>query len=139
MFMHYNQNVAGFEELQHDDERIERKFHLRAVYKKFKHKRVNLLCFGCPSSAKSSLLNNMLGLELEVVYDNSLGLFHDSIDAVFSDAEVPMGFNVFDFQGRLANTDFTLIKKLLKKMPKTYILLQVDSEDYLELLAENID
>ena len=35
--------------------------------------------------------------------ENSAGLFHDSVDALFDSKDLPIEFNVFDFQGKFAN------------------------------------
>ena len=44
-------------------------------------------------------------------------LFHDSVDALFDSIDLPIGFNVFDFQGKFANEDYILIGDLLTHMP----------------------
>lgn len=130
MFVTYNQQVKDFLSLKPTDQQIQRQIHLNLAYKKFKHSAPNLLCFGSPSSRKSTLLNDIFGVQFEVCAPGSANLFHDSVDAIFSSKELPMGFNVFDFQGQFANTDFKLINDLLRYMPQTYILVQIADHEY---------
>ena len=69
------------------------------------------------------MLNDVFGLNLEVASKDSANMFHDSVDAVFNCKDLPMGFNVFDFQGGFANNDIVFIEKLLNSMPNTYLLV----------------
>ena len=62
-----------------------------------------MICIGDASSGKSKLLNDMLGLEFEVVNEHSAFIFHDSVDAIFTSNDIPIGYNVYDFQGAFAN------------------------------------
>ena len=55
------------------------------------------------------MLNEMFGVQFEVMQEGSIGLFHDSVDAIFTCKEIPIGFNVLDVQGSFANMDFWLI------------------------------
>lgn len=65
----------------------------------------------------------MLLLGFEVNNNKSIGLYHDAVDIIFESKNIPMGFNVLDFQGRLANRDFELIRVLLKCLPNTSLLI----------------
>ena len=49
-----------------------------------------------------------------------------------------MGFNVFDFQGKMANYDFKMIKDLFEWLPNTYLLVQVDEADFLQRLEQGV-
>ncbi len=51
----------------------------------------------------------MLAVQFEVMQEGSIGLFHDSVDAIFTCKEIPIGFNVLDVQGAFANQDFQMI------------------------------
>ena len=82
-----------------------------------------LLCFGSPQARKSNMLNDIFGLGFEVLDKSSAGLFHDSVDALFSSKDIPLGFNVLDFQGTVANRDYKLIESLLSHIPQSYVLL----------------
>ena len=98
VFVSYNQQVPDRKKLELNDERIERKINLRDAYPKFKSTTTpNLLCIGSNDANKSTLLNEMLGVKFEVKAEGWAGLFHDSIDALYTCTENPMGFNVFDF------------------------------------------
>lgn len=98
VFVSYNQQVPDFKKLVPDDERIERKINLRDAYPKFKCPNTpNLLCIGSTDAQKSTLLNQILGVRFEVKEEGMAGIFHDSVDALFTCAENPMGFNVYDF------------------------------------------
>ena len=91
-----------------------------------------LFCIGSPSCGKSSLLNKIFQVQFEVMEQDSVGLFHDSVDALFSSDDLPIGFNVFDFQGAVANQDYVLIERLLLHWPNAYLLIQLDSMEYFE-------
>ena len=93
-----------------------------------------MLCIGDPSTAKSTFLNNVFGLDFEVIQENAIGLFHDSVDCIFNSKSIPIGLNIFDFQG-YANLDLSLITNLLEKMPRSLLFLQVSSVDYLETIV----
>ena len=41
-------------------------------------------------------------------------MFHDSVDIIFDTKSVPIGFNILDFHGKLANKDFELINLMIK-------------------------
>ena len=113
MFITYNQGVPGLYDLEADDPRIERTCHMDIAYTKFKKTQPSLFCFGSPQAQKSVMINDIFGLEFEVLQDGSAGLFHDSVDAIFTSNDIPMGFNVFDVQGSVANRDYTMIDRLL--------------------------
>ena len=66
--------------------------------------------------------------------DESAGLFHDSVDVVFDSKDIPMGLNLFDFQGRFANYDMSFIDKILTHLPNTFLLVQVSDVSYMEEL-----
>ena len=59
------------------------------------------------------------------------GLFHDSVDALFTSKDMPIDFNILDFQGTVANKDYTMIESLLSHIPMSYLLVQVSDEKYL--------
>ncbi len=63
--------------------------------------------------------------------ENSAGLFHDSVDALFDSKDLPIEFNVFDFQGKFANEDYKFIGDLLIHMPQNYLLVQVTKPSYI--------
>ena len=131
IFISYNQRVANFLELEATDPSVERTIHLDKIYCKFKSHRTNLLCIGSPGTRKSSFLNDMIGASFEVIEDGSACLFHDSVDVLFHSKDLPIGFNVFDFQGEFANKDYKLIGDLLTYMPSTYLLVQVNDPSYI--------
>ena len=81
----------------------------------------------------------MLKAEFEVIEEKSIGLFHDSVDALFNSKDMPIGFNVFDFQGRLANEDWELISKMLENMPSAYLFLQISENAYFKQLTSKLD
>lgn len=76
---------------------MERTINVGLTYSKYKNPSPNLICIGSPCSGKSSFLNDMLKAEFEVIEEKSIGLFHDSVDALFTSKDMPIGFNVFDF------------------------------------------
>lgn len=122
---------------------IERKINLRDAFPYFKCPTTpNLLCIGSPGLQKSTLLNDMLGVQFEVMSDGMAGIFHDSVDALYTCAENPMGFNVFDFQGEMANKDLHFLKLMLRNMPNVFLLVQTNDPDYIDnmigQLAEDI-
>ena len=43
------------------------------------------------------MINEIFGLEFEEIQVGSAGLFHDSVDAIFTSNDVKLGFNIFDF------------------------------------------
>ena len=131
--------VPDLQNLEPTDNRIERTIHMDVAFPKFKVAAPTLICIGNPSSGKSQLINDIFGVEFEVTEEGSAGLFHDSVDALFSCNEMPFGFNIFDFQGSVANKDFTLIESLLSHIPQAYLLLQVNDESYLADVIEKID
>ena len=98
----------------------------------------NLLCIGSPTAGKSDRLNQMFSLQFELRHPRSCGLWHDSIDVVFHSDELPLGFNVFDFHGQVANHDFKLIEELFEWLPNTYVLIQVIEPAYLEKLKAKV-
>ena len=61
-----------------------------------------------------------------MIEKGSACLYHDSVDALFNSKDLPMGFNIFDFQGTFANKDFKLINDILTHMPLTYLFIQVN-------------
>ena len=69
------------------------------------------------------MINDIFGLKFEVVEEGSAGIFHDSVDALFSSKDIPLGFNVLDFQGTVANRDYKLIESLLSHIPQSFVLL----------------
>ena len=97
MFIEYKHNIEGFDELTTDDQRVERTINVGQTYSKYKNSSPNLICIGNPCSGKSSFLNDMLMVAFEVIEEKSIGLFHDSVDALFTSDHLPIGFNVFDF------------------------------------------
>ena len=131
IFISYNQRVKDFTKLQPTDPRVERTVHLDKVYCKYKSYYPNLICIGSPGSHKSFFLNKMINAQFEVIEKESAGLFHDSVDALFSSKDNPIGFNVFDFQGKFANEDYILIQDLLTHMPSNYLLVQVTELSYI--------
>lgn len=91
------------------------------LYAKFQDAVPNLLCMGDPKTFKSTLLNDIFGLEFEVMQEQATGLFHDSVDVIFSSNALPIELNLFDFQGA-TNLDLSLILKLIQGLPKTGVL-----------------
>jgi hypothetical protein len=69
----------------------------------------------------------------------SAGLYHDSVDALFHSRDLPIGFNVFDFQGKFANKDYKLIGDLMTHMPSNYLLVQVTEPSYVTDVLSNLD
>lgn len=69
------------------------------------------------------MINDIFGLNFEVVQEGSAGIFHDSVDALFSSKDIPLGFNVLDFQGTMANRDYKLIESLLSHIPQSFVFL----------------
>ena len=69
------------------------------------------------------MINDIFGLKFEVVEEGSAGIFHDSVDALFSSKDIPLGFNVLDFQGTVANRDYKLIESLLSHIPQSFVFL----------------
>lgn len=67
MFIEYKQDVKGFDELTTDDPRVERTINVGLSYLKYKKAAPNLICIGNPCSGKSSLLNDILKAEFEVL------------------------------------------------------------------------
>ena len=67
IFMSYNQKVPDLASIPLNDERIERTIHLDTSYVKFRQAVPSLICVGCPSSRKSTLLNDTFGSEFEVI------------------------------------------------------------------------
>ena len=108
MFMQYDQQHVGFENLEEPVPEIERQFNISHLYNKLKSKEApnNLLCIGSPLGGKSNQLNNMFAVNFELRDPNACGLWHDSVDVIFSSDALPLGFNVFDFHGKMANHDF---------------------------------
>ena len=84
------------------------------------------------------MLNDIFGLFFEVLEKESAGLFHDSVDAVFTSKEIPLGFNILDFQGLVANKDYTMVESLLENIPQSYILVQINHENYLTDMLKKI-
>ena len=78
----------------------------------------------------------------EVIVEGSAGQYHDSVDAIHHSNDNPIGFNVYDFQGKFSNKDYKLIGDLLTHMPSIYLLVQVTEPSYitdvLSRLEENI-
>ena len=97
MFISYNQNVPRLHSLETTDPSIERTCHMDIAYSKFKKTEPSLFCFGSPQARKSGMINDIFGLEFEVLQDGAAGLYHDSVDAIFTSTDVNLGFNVFDF------------------------------------------
>ena len=123
MFISYNQRVSDLSQRLSTDPEVERSINLDVAYSKFKKAVPQVLCIGSPGSLKSTMLNDIFGTQFEVIEEGSACLFHDSVDAIFTSKELPIGFNVFDFQGAFANNDFRLISHLLDLMPWTYLLI----------------
>ena len=67
---------------------------------------------GDPKTFKSTLLNDIFGLEFEIIESEATGLFHDSVDVIFSSKALPIELNLFDFQG-VTNLDLSLMVKLI--------------------------
>lgn len=136
MFMQYDQLHNGFEKLEKPVPQIERKFNISHLYNKLKSETAanNLLCIGSPSAGKSTSLNEMFAVSFEFLDPKACGLWHDSVDVIFDSKEIPLGFNVFDFHGKMANYDFQMIKDLFEWLPNTYLLVQVIEAEYLEQL-----
>ena len=59
--------------------------------------------------------------------ENSAGLFHDSFDALFDSKDLPIGFNVFDFQGKFTKEHYKLLVDLL---PHKCILVYENKKDF---------
>ena len=131
MLITYNQRLEGLKELDPSDPAVERTVNLDIAYHKFRDKAPTLICIGNPSTKKSSLLNDIFGVEFEVMNDGNCGLFHDSVDALFTSKDMPLEFNILDFQGTVSNKDYLMIEALMSKIPMTYLLLQVSDEKYL--------
>ena len=64
---------------------------------------------------KSTLLNEVFGIEHEVLETgDKCRMFHDSVDVTFASTDIKhetkrnqkFQFNIFDFQGTKANTDY---------------------------------
>ena len=75
MFITYNQRVEGLRDLDCSDARVERTLNLDIAYQKFKDKTPTLICIGNPSSMKSTLLNDIFGVQFEVMCQGMAGLF----------------------------------------------------------------
>ncbi len=73
----------------------------------------------------------MLAVQFEVMQEGSIGLFHDSVDAIFTCKEIPIGFNVLDVQGAFANQDYQMIQWLLENVPQIYLFVQFIGLDYI--------
>ena len=43
------------------------------------------------------MINDIYGTEFELSDRDSAGLYHDSVDVLFSHKDMPIGFNIFDF------------------------------------------
>ena len=146
MFVQYDQKHPSIQndQLLPDyqlDPQLERKFYMKHLYNKMKNEKPtnNLLCIGDPKAGKSSRLNEIFNIGFETIDNAAVGLWHDSIDVLFHCDELPMEFNLFDFHGKFANYDFTLIKRLFKQLPNTYILVQVINVDYLNRLKASFE
>ena len=129
-----------FWELEEPVPEIVRQFNICHLYDKLKSETPtnNLLCIGSPSAGKSDRLNNMFAVGFEKRDPRACGLWHDSVDVVFSSNDVPLGFNVFDFHGKMANNDFRMIAELFDALPNTYLLVQVIDVSYLEKLEAGV-
>ena len=138
--MQYDQMYQGFELLEEPTQQIERKFNIKHLYSKLKSEKPmnNLLCIGSPKAGKSDRLNQIFSVSFEKRDPRACGLWHDSIDVIFHSPDVPLGFNVFDFHGKMANNDFKMIEDLFEWLPNTYVLVQVIDAAYLNKLADNI-
>ena len=143
MFIQYNQNMAGFQNLQEAGDKVKRIFHIKHAYSMFNKETTtcNLLSIGDTQAGKSDFLEQMTGVKFEKNVPGSPLLFHDSVDLAFDSKENPMGFNLFDFQGKLANFDFELIRLLFDHLPNCYLLVQVleKNKGYLEKLRRYFD
>ena len=131
--------------------------HLDHAFLKYTNKvDCNLICIGQPGCLKSTLLNQVFGFKFETMGtdEKKCSMFHDSVDVTFAskdikhakkDKQKSLQLNVFDFQGSKANIDFKLIKEMLERMPRTYLLIQISDpitqggeESYLERLTEGL-
>ena len=75
----------------------------------------------------------------EVIVDGSAGQYHDSVDAFHHSNDLPIGFNVLDFQGKFSNKDYKLIGDLLTHMPSIYLLVQVTEPSYITDVLSRLD
>ena len=75
----------------------------------------------------------------EVIVDGSAGQYHDSVDAFHHSNDLPIGFNVLDFQGKFSNKDYKLIGDLLTHMPSIYLLVQVTEPSYITDVLSKLD
>ena len=96
MLIRYDQTVNNLNQLACTDPSVRRTIYLDHVYRNLKQGHPTLLCIGTPASRKSTMLNQMLEVQFEVMQEGSIGLFHDSVDAIFTCKEIPIGFNVLD-------------------------------------------
>ena len=140
MFMQYDQKHPGFENLIEPAPELQRQFNIRHLYNKLKSETPtnNLLCIGSPSAGKSDRLNDMFSVSFEKRDPRACGLWHDSVDVIFSSNDIPLGFNVYDFHGKMANYDFQMIADLFEWLPNTYLLVQVIDKSYLEKLQNGV-
>ena len=108
MFMQYDQMHEQFENMLEPEPSLRRTFNVKHLYHKLKSEKPmsNLLCIGSHKAGKSDRLNEMFSVSFEKRDPRACGLWHDSIDVIFHSEEVPLGFNVFDFQGKMANHDY---------------------------------
>ena len=107
------------------------------IYPKYKAWAPTLICIGNRECGKSKFINDIFGVQFEVMQPDSAMLFHDGVDAIFTSDDMPFGFNIMDFQG-IANTDHILIEALMKHIPQAYLLIQVSDEYYLENVVDKI-
>lgn len=85
------------------------------------------------------MLNDIFAADFEVIEQGSIGLYHDSVDALFTCKDIPIGFNVLDFQGAFANRDFLLIQWLLEHVPQVYLFVQFTGLDFINSVLDKID
>jgi len=64
-------------------------------------------------------------------------MFHDSVDLFLNSKEFPIGFNIYDFNG-VANEDYKTIELLLKTLPKSVLLIQIEDSTYISEILSKI-
>ena len=51
---------------------------------------------------------------------------------------MPIGYNILDFQGRIANQDVKLIQNLMTHIPNVYLMIHADNMAYVDNVLKKI-
>ena len=51
---------------------------------------------------------------------------------------MPIGYNILDFQGRIANQDVKLIENLMTHIPNVYLMIHADNMAYVDNVLKKI-